>query len=100
MRRMTTGSFPFGDFSRFDDEAFAAVLALKGGVQRTIGVTRALVAGGRMVDLTGLDRGVGLLCAKALDLPIDRGRDLQPHLVTLRLEVEALTQALRDTGPR
>lgn len=97
---MTAGFFPFGDFSRFDDEAFAAVLALKDGVQRTIGVARAFVTAGRVVDLTGLDRAVGLLCAKALDLPPERGRDLQPHLLELRLEAEALTQALRDAGPR
>ncbi len=97
---MTAASFPFGDFSRFDDEAFAAALALRNGVQRTIGVAHALVAAGRVVDLTGLDRSVGLLCAKALDLPPNRRRDLQPHLLALRLEVETLTQALRDTGPR
>ncbi len=100
MHGMTEGSFPFGDFSRFDDDALAAVLALKDGVHRTIGVARALIAAGRVVDLTGLDRGVGLLCAKALDLAPERGRDLRPHLAALQLDAEALTQALRDTEPR
>ncbi len=50
---------------------------------RTICIARALVEHGRTVDLAGLDRGVGLLCAKTLDLAPEAGRTARPHLVSL-----------------
>ena len=80
----------------FDAAATRAVLAMGEGLARTICIARALVENGRPVDLAGLDRGVGLLCAKALDLPAEAGRSVRPSLLTLLGEVDGLTAALRS----
>ena len=90
----TPGHVPF-DSAAFDAEAAQAVIAMSEGLGRTICIARTLVENGRTVDLAGLDRGVGLLCAKALDLPMVAGRTIQPHLLALLSEAESLTEALR-----
>ena len=61
-------------------------------------MTRALVAGGREVDLMGLERQVGLLCAKTLDLPPEQGRALRPVLINLLADLDQLSSALRGPG--
>ena len=86
--------FPF-DHNDYDAAASEAVVTMSEDLGRTICVARVLVEHGRTVDLTGLDRGVGLLCAKALDLPADSGRRLRAHLLMLLAEADGLTQALR-----
>ena len=53
-------------------------------------VARSLIEADRAVDLTGLDRRFGLLCAKALDLPPEDGRALRPDLIGLLALVDAL----------
>lgn len=53
-----------------------------------------LVREGHRIDLTGFEAQVGLLCAKALDLPVEQGRSIRPDLVRLRTRVEALTTDL------
>jgi len=50
----------------------AELLAFADGVTQTLAVARRLIEAGRYVDLTGLEDQVGLLCAKALDLPRPR----------------------------
>ena len=97
---MTADAFPFGDSAKFDADAVAAVLALGDGVRQTIGVARALIDSGRTVNLAGLDRAVGLLCAKALDLTPDSGRTVTLQLRTLRQDADALVQALHAASPR
>ena len=52
----------------------------------------------RTVDLVGLDRGVGLFCAKALDLPHEQGLALRAQLTALRAEIDQLTEAIRRAG--
>ncbi len=68
--------------------------AFADGVTQTLGVARGLVEAGRHVDLAGLEDQVGLLCAKALDLPPAEGRAIRGELVALLARVEALSVAL------
>src|SRR5579871_5435226 len=72
-----------------------AVCALADELTRTVGIARALVESGRVVDLTGLDDHIGLLCAKSLDLGLDEGRRLRPRLIVLSGSIEALSRALQ-----
>ena len=92
---MTTPGTPPFDSEKFDADAAQAIVAMGDGLARTICIARVLVENGRTVDLTGLDRGVGLLCAKALDLPPEIGRGVRPHLVSLLAEADGLTEALQ-----
>ncbi len=82
----------------WDETALQVVASLGGGLSRTICIARALIENGRIVDLVGLDRGVGLFCAKALDLPHEQGRSLRTQLIELRTEIERLTEAIRVAG--
>ena len=93
--RMTTPGTPPFDYDKFDAEAAQAVIAMGDGLARTICIARVLVENGRTIDLAGLDRGVGLLCAKALDLPAEIGRSVRPNLIALIAEVDRLTVALQ-----
>lgn len=79
----------------WDEAALQSVVKLGQGVARTVCIARALVDNGRIVDLAGLDRGVGLVCAKALDLPYQQGRGMREHLAALLGEVDSLTESLR-----
>jgi len=81
------------------DASVAAVRALSDELTNIVGVARALVEGGRTVDLAGLDRQVGLLCAKTLDLPPDEGRRLRPRLIALSATVETLLRAMAARDP-
>ena len=67
-------------------------------LSRTIGVARALAQNGRTVDLTGLDDGIGLLCAQTLDLGLQDGRELLPLLHDVLAQVNALTADLHLAG--
>jgi hypothetical protein len=83
-----------------DTEAsVTAVRALSDELTNIVGVARALVEAGRDVDLAGLDRQVGLLCAKTLDLPPDEGRRLRPRLIALSATVETLLRAMAARDP-
>ena len=94
---MTTQSGLF-HFESTDYEAAAmqAAVSMAEGLARTICIARLLVANGRTVDMAGLDRGVGLLCAKALDLEPEAGRQLRPTLITILAEADSLAEALRE----
>jgi len=73
--------------------------AARGLAERIAGTLRmaqALAAGGRRIDLAGLDRPIGLLCAKSLDLPPDQGRAMRVVLIALLQELDALSGAVRD----
>ncbi len=72
----------------------AAVRALADELTKTIDIARALAESGRTIDITGLDREVGLLCAKSLDLPPDDGRRIRPSLIALSGALEALSRVL------
>jgi len=76
------------------DGSIDAVRALAEQLTCMIDVSRGLVEAGRAIDLTGLDRQVGLLCAKSLDLPPDEGRRVRPRLLALSGSIEALSRAM------
>ncbi len=80
-------------------DAQAQVKALAEQARRTVSVARGLLDAGRRVDLAGLDRGVGLLCAKALDLPPNQGRITRGELIQLAADLDALEQAMRSSTP-
>ncbi len=75
-----------------------AVRVLAEDLSQVVGVACALVEAGRVVDLSGLDSQVGLLCAKTLDLPPEEGRRARPWLIALSGGVEALSRALAARG--
>jgi hypothetical protein len=83
----------------FDTEAMEATLALCDAVTRTVRIAHALIESGQPVDLTGLDRGVGLLCAKSLDLPPSMGRALRPRLVAVLQTLDEMTLAMGRDNP-
>jgi len=63
---------------------------------RTMSVARGLVRGGRTLDLAGIEDGVGLLCAQALDLPSDQGHALAGLLGEVLAAVDELAAALHE----
>ena len=81
--------------AELDATALDTVITMADGLVRTVLIARLLVENGRTVEMAGLDHGVGLLCAKSLDLPPNCGRTARPHLITLLAEVDDLTKALR-----
>jgi hypothetical protein len=91
----TTGLFNF-DSSEYEASAVKTAVSMADGLARTITIARLLVENGRTVDMAGLDRGVGLLVAKALDLPPEAGRNLRPTLMMVLAEANHLTEALRN----
>ena len=90
-----TGLFT-SDSVDFDAVALQATIAMSEGLMRTMLIARLLVTNGRTVEMAGLEHGVGLLCAKSLDLAPEAGRGLRPRLLTLLAELDALTGALQD----
>lgn len=73
----------------------AELRAYADGVAQMLGVARSLVDLGRAVELAGLEDQVGLVCAKALDLPRDEGRVMRGELVALLARLDGLSVALR-----
>lgn len=57
----------------------------------TVALARALVEGGRQVDLEGLDQDANALCAAVMMLERDEARQLRPALETLLRQVSELT---------
>jgi len=72
----------------------AELRAFADTVTQTLSVARGLVGAGHAVDLTGLEDQVGLLCAKALDLPPAEGRAMRTELIALLARLEALSVAM------
>lgn len=65
----------------------------------TVDIARRLVEAGKQVDLTGLDSQMGFVCARALDIPPEEGRDLRPAFIDLLRAVDSLSVALRARAP-
>jgi hypothetical protein len=74
--------------------ALGGARALADGLAGTLRMARGLAAAGRRVDVAGLDRAIGLLCAKSLDLPPEEGRQMRVVLIALLREVDALAATL------
>ena len=75
-------------------DLLASVRAMADELTETVGMARVLASSGRVVDLTGLDQDVGLLCAKSLDLSPDQGRSLRPSLIVLSVAMDTLSRVL------
>jgi hypothetical protein len=84
------------DVDCLDDRPMRATLALADGLAKTLRIAKALLQSGRTIDLMGLEMMIGLLCARALDLPPEHGRAVRPELMTLRNETDALIALLAE----
>lgn len=69
-------------------EAVRAAIDSMGG---TVALARALVEGGREVDLEGLDQDANSLCAAVMMLEREQARQLRPALEALLRQVNDLT---------
>lgn len=68
----------------------AAIEAMDG----TVVLARALVEGGRRVDLAGLEAEAGRLCAAVMALAPEEAKPLRPALESLRRQVDGLAARL------
>ena len=92
---MRTGEpFPFPD-PGLDFDPVAEVLALSEQTARMVAVAQALVTSQRHVDVQGLQDHVGLLCAKALDLPASETGFIKLELKRLASGLDALNTSMR-----
>lgn len=82
------------DIDAAEREARLNVEALAQALGGTVRAARTLLARGAAVDLSGLDRLIGLLSARALDLRPDLARSLEPCLLELLDELDALLAAV------
>lgn len=78
----------------FPDTPIERARAGSDALRRTAALARALAEAGRPIDLAGLDGQIGLVCARALDLPPDDGRAMRIELRGLLAEVDALAAAM------
>jgi hypothetical protein len=69
-------------------------------MSNTLSVVHRLIEDGRAVDLAGLDGQIGLLCAKALDLPSAQWPIFRPGLIRLLAQVDAVCLALSSDDRR
>jgi len=86
------------DFAGVPEASAARLLILADRLARTLAVARGLMLAGRMVDLTGVQDGIGLLCAQTLDLPNPEGRRVLPALHELTAQIDALSAVLREAA--
>jgi hypothetical protein len=78
--------------TRHSEAVRAAIEAMDGTVQ----MARALVAGGRRIDLAGLDRDANALCAALMALDGAEARQLRPALLALRRQLDGLAVSLAE----
>jgi hypothetical protein len=83
-----------------DRAALARLMALAARLTRMVAVARALVAADRIVDLAGFEDGVGLLCAKALDLDRPCSRQMVPVMLELLAQIDGLSLKIGETRHR
>ncbi len=79
----------------FPDTPFERVRSGAVALRQTAALARTLAASGRAIDLTGLDGQVGLVCARALDLPAAEGSGMRGDLEGLLTEIDLLAIAMR-----
>jgi hypothetical protein len=72
------------------------LLALSEQTARMLSVAQVLVASNRHLDCEGLQRHVGLLCAKALDLPPGHTGFAKLELKRLAAQLDQLHAAIRE----
>ncbi len=54
-----------------------------------------MIGAGRVLDLTGIDDGIGLLCAQVLDLPPHEGKAMLLQLEELRAQTDEVAARIR-----
>lgn len=74
--------------------AYLSVLGVLHGFATTLCIARSLADADQEVDLTGLHETAGLLCARALDLRPEHGRQLIPRLRSVLEDLDALHTSL------
>lgn len=75
-----------------------ALRAAVATIMATMHVARDLIKSNRPVDLSGLDSQVGLICAKALDLPADHRSAIRAELAVMLQAAESLHNTLIRAG--
>jgi hypothetical protein len=83
----------------FPDAPQEAVRNFARSLAGTARLARVLAEAGERIDLAGLTTHVGVLCARALDLAPEQGREVRAELVTLRGDLDALAHALGLSPP-
>jgi len=68
-------------------------------VRALLRLARGITSSGRRVDLHGLDRMVGRLCARCLDLPPADGRRMRLLLTELHVEIGSLNATMATAPP-
>ena len=86
------GGFDAADRARLEKLHGVAV-----GIVRVLNLALALTQSGRQVDLSGIDRQVGILCAQSLDLPPALGREMVPCLQSQIAVIDQLFAAIRPS---
>lgn len=79
----------------FPDTPLERVRSGAVALRQTAALARTLAARGRAIDLAGLDGQVGLVCARALDLPAEEGSGMRGDLEGLLTEIDSLAMAMR-----
>jgi len=87
--------FCFSGSEDADKARLEQVRAMSVGIARVLDLAVILAQSGRRIDLVGIDRKVGLLCAQALDLPPELGRELVPALKSQIATLDELTALIR-----
>jgi hypothetical protein len=77
-----------------DHDRAEKLRTLAEGLAGTIRLSRVMAEARRPVDLTGLEGGIGLLCAQVLDLPPAQGPAMIPCLAAVLAEIASLETAL------
>ena len=85
-----------GEWPALACDASRQVADLAERARKIVAIAQAMFDNGRPVDLTGLQGSVGLLCAKALDLPPDDAPKARAELVRLTTSLDALSLAMRE----
>jgi hypothetical protein len=81
------------------ESAVASIAAAVDALTQTLVLARVLVQSGMAIDLSGLDREIGDLCADAVALPRAEGRDMATPLADLLAEVDQLERAMERRPP-
>lgn len=56
----------------------------------------ASVRSGKMVDITGIDKDINMICSRATSLPAAQAMEIQPLMAELISNLERLGMALKD----
>jgi hypothetical protein len=89
----------FAEESCFPDEPTEAVRTFARSLAGTARLALVLAEAGERIDLAGLTGHVGVLCARALDLAPEQGREVRTELMTLRHDLDALAHILGMPPP-